>query len=390
MKIIILIFLFSAYLNLNAVIISKINIYGNTYTQTQTIRDYLYLQENKEYSLKDFNYYKKLSLQFLKDSDFFDKVKIECKNSPDKKILNVYVKEGFLWKTGANLHSVMLGRNNLFGQGYNARLRIGDEQSLSINKVYVSGISASILYKKITKRYEAEDGFWEDYNYRIFKASLSYFYRLNEFYALKLTYLKNFNFFNDEEISTITNISSSPSSTENIFISEILIDTRDSKRTPMSGKYVEFGDKIIYPYKKNIYFLDSYNYQKINNLFYFMFHISGKFIDKKLPQYYWQNLDSIFLYHFFNINKKLYKSYFGINIEPRLRWYENDYYFLENKLFYDLCYSSEITENDKIEYSAMGTGMRLHIKKFFVTDFSIDISHCNSEFSVYWKIGKRW
>ena len=368
----------------------EINIIGNSYTQDKTIRKYILLKENKNYSEKAFQYYLKLTKQFLEDCDFFDKVKITYKDIDNTRNVTIYVKEGFLWKTGANLHSVMAGRNNLFGKGYNARIRIGEEQYLSINKVYVSGMSAYILHKKETKRYEAENGFWQDYSYHIFKASLSYMLRLNEFYSLKWYYQKKFNFFRKSEIELISNISTSPTSDENIYISEFLIDTRDSKKTAMNGVYVELGDKLIYPYKKNIFFFDSYNYLKATANLYFMLHFSGKKIDKLLPQYYWQNLDSIFLYHFFNIKKKLYRSYLGLNIEPRFRWYETEYYFLENKLFFDLCYSSEITDNDKIEYSAIGTGIRLHIKKLFITDVSVDISHCRNNFSVYWKIGKRW
>ncbi len=390
MKKIIILFFAILCLNLDAIIVSQINVFGNYYTQKQTILDFIYLKKNKNYSEEEFDYYKNLSLQFLKDSDFFDKVEIKCHNSENTKIVNVYVKEGHLWKIGANLHSVMVGRNNLFGKGYNFRIRVGEEQTLSFYKAYVSGMSVAISYKKISKRYESENNFWEDYKYRIFKSSLSYLFRLNEFYALKWTYFRNNNFFNNWQVNLLTDISTHPSSIENGYISEFLIDTRDSKKTPTNGFYVQFGDELIYPYKKNIYFLDSYNYFKVTKQFYLMAHFSAKQIDKKLPQYYWQNLDSIFLYHFFNINKKLYKSYWGINFEPRLRWYENDYYFLENKLFYDFCYSSEIKNKYKIKYSAIGTGMRLHIKKYFVTDVSLDISHCTNEFSVYWKIGKRW
>ncbi len=157
MILLLVIFIFSTFINASELVVDQIQIKGNTLTSSEHIKKYITLNMGDGYNLQDLEKRVKESEIQLSNLHYFysNKILIVPLSKEKVKIL-VRIQEGFLYRIGGSKYGAHIGKDNFFGNGTNISTILGTKNAaLTFKKNYIFnspfhfGLSLSTLTDEI-------------------------------------------------------------------------------------------------------------------------------------------------------------------------------------------------------------------------------------------------
>jgi outer membrane protein assembly factor BamA len=353
--------------------IESVKVAGNSYTDTGIIMNYLYLDEGDVMSMEELSKRVLHSERRLLDTRYFSKVRISTQ-SPDafNARINVQVKEGFLWRFNGGLWFLGVGRDNLFGKGFDGSFYVSTRaQSLSLDNSYFKGTPFLLRLQMAHIIAEREVVFvepQEDFEYRRTGATVSAGYNFNP--DLSVSLIAGMNSFGIEEERFNGNtlvflgengVLGRTRDTELGF--SAAFDGRDKRLTPSEGVLVQ-GAFLVRDGVGGVT-LQVLDYLKTSPRTYFLTRFFMTSFGDGLPYHLWQGMGGINGLKFPGTGDRIGRTTLLVSLEPRLRFLEVPRYdaFLELRAFIDtgaaIMEVSDITLDGLV--SGYGLGLRLWI-----------------------------
>jgi len=117
---------FSTVAFANTVTVSRIDIKGNSHTDSSLIKQYLYIEPGQECAMDELKMLARRSEKRLENTFYFYSARILVAPLKENKVkILVRIQEGFLFRFGGSSHGVSIGKENIQGRGLSVGVLLG-------------------------------------------------------------------------------------------------------------------------------------------------------------------------------------------------------------------------------------------------------------------------